>query len=209
MLKAGKKPQQEETDEETPTPQEPFREYNTSNGYAQAPATAIAAPPSQPSVPRAKQKPARRTSSLTLYDKIMNKIGLSLGVLLCIILWGTGGYFTLVWLRSLGLPVQVFGSPVILTIWWLIPLGITILEVGLDPERSPYENRHSFWAWIVILGFDTLATAAGIVSMIQGKNIASQTIEWYTAWLIGIFVGLVLARYPEKFGRGLWRDLFR
>lgn len=213
MIKAQKEPENQ-FDTHYATPQETFHEHN-GNRYTQAsmPAAAIASPPpqpaTQPAAPAAKQQPTRRAASLTLYDKIMNKSGLALGVLICVILWGTGGYFTLLWLRSIGLPIEIFGPPIVLTAWWLLPLGITILEVGLDPDRSPYKNKHAFWGWIVILGIDTLATTAGIVSMIQGKNIGSHIIEWYLAWLIGIFVGLALARYPEKFGRGLWRDLFR
>jgi len=215
MIRARKKPEQETTDE-TPAPPETFQAYPGS-GYSQtsAPAHAIPAPTTspapapQPVAPRIKQQSARRTNSLTLYDKVMNKAGLSLGILLCVVLWGAGGYFTLVWLRSFGLPVEIFSPPAILTLWWFIPVGITILEIGLDPDRSPYQNKHSFWAWIFFLAIDTLATAAGIVSIIQGSTIGSFPIQWYLAWLIGAFVGLALARYPEKFGRGLWRDLLR
>ena len=77
--------------------------------------------------------------------------------------WVIGGYFTLLALASLGLPVQAaigwpweIGGEALLS--WLIPLGVSALEVG-------FARRARGWplvVFILVAGIDFISTVIGV-----------------------------------------------
>lgn len=136
------------------------------------------------------------------YEWLMFKLSLVIGLCLCVLAWATGGYFTLIWLQSLGATIVTTSL-----VWWLIPLATTILEVGMVPTRAPF-----LWCciiWILVLGFDVYTTSVGMAVFLGGRIIAGYEMTGITLWVVSSSVGLALALAPERAGRALVLELWR
>jgi hypothetical protein len=157
---------------------------------------------------------SRRAGRLTTYDRVTRVGGLLVGVGLMLALWLVGGYFTLVWLRSIGLTFAGSGLAAIDAVlargpateahWtavllaWSLPLAITLAEIGLWPTRT----RHPF-TWLIflaVLAFSSFTTAAGVALSLRTDPL--------TAWVVGALLGVTLDLVPEKGVRVLWRLLW-
>jgi hypothetical protein len=157
---------------------------------------------------------SRRAGRLTTYDRVTRVGGLLVGVGLMLTLWLVGGYFTLVWLRSIGLTFAGSGlaaidavlarGPVTEAHWtavllaWSLPLAITLAEIGLWPTRT----RHPF-TWLIflaVLAFSSFTTAAGVALSLRTDPL--------TAWVVGALLGVTLDLMPEKGVRVLCRLLW-
>jgi hypothetical protein len=85
-------------------------------------------------------------------------------------LWGIGGYFSLDALRLLGVPVSM--TMVVPTdaetwrpwLWWLIPVGVSLIE--FQAGRLQGTSRMIWW---FVAGFDLLSTFFGLREWIDGR----------------------------------------
>lgn len=155
----------------------------------------------------------RRQPSQTTYDRTMRIGGLLVALVLMLVLWAIGGYYTLAWLSARGLRLATAGVVPFNALlhlsgdgaqpafhWlgavaaWLIPLGLSAVEIGLWPRRV--QHPLAWGLWFVFLSCDALTTAAGVVLVIPGDPV--------TAWVVGVIVGIALALFPEKAARVLW-----
>jgi hypothetical protein len=154
------------------------------------------------------------------YDRIVRVGATAVGFAGCVLGWLFGSYFTLSWLETLGIgfattalaPIRALlqhGQVEHLLAWttfseswltiigaWAIPLGITLAEIGFDPQRVG--GRTSRLLWGVFLCVDAITTGLGIqpvISRFAGESVA--------AWALAGVVGLLLALVPEKVARRL------
>lgn len=154
-----------------------------------------------------------RRSSPMAYDRAMRIGGLIVALGLMLVLWAVGGYYTLTWLAARGLRVASAGVVPVNALlnlggsgdqpayhWlvaaaaWLIPLGLSAVEIGLWPQRV--QHPLTWGLWFTVLSCDALTTAAGVALVIPGDRV--------TAGLVGIIIGAALALFPEKAARVLW-----
>lgn len=128
------------------------------------------------------------------YDQFMHKAGVIVGYGFTAGIWWIGSFFTLEWLKTFGIATEGL-------YWWMFPITITILEVGLQPK-----TKHIGWGhmlWLCILAFDSYATAEGMSAWAKPQEWAA--LPWFWYWLVGIAIALL----PERIARSLWEELWR
>lgn len=182
---------------------------------------------SVPELPVATRPPmerSRRRPADGQYDQLVRLGATIVGLVMCLLAWVTGGYFTLRWLESLGLAWAGMGAGLALAIIpgngdaaamlaqqhdrllaalaWLIPLGISLAEIGFDPWRSRGPASRTLWG--LILAVDAATTALGTHLILAGA-VGDGALTWGLAALIGLALALV----PEKLARRLIRENLR
>lgn len=167
---------------------------------AAPPAVQVSAVTTDVSRPR-KSAVRTATAANTSYDRWTRRFGLVAALIVVAALWGVGAYFTLLFLKSIGLRLAGAGL-----IGYSIPLLITVLEIGLQPGRSPDSMSRTIWLAILLL--DAATTAAGIMEL--GSGSLDLGIARLTGWTLAgaaFGAGIFLALFPERAGRSLWVEL--
>jgi hypothetical protein len=166
----------------------------------------LASPPAIQTTPRPHpiaDEPEKRTKprrSHSLYNLIIGKAAICVGLIVTAIGWWYGAHYTLIGLESWGLRLTSWGI-----VAWLIPVGISAIEVGTIELRA---NNPPLWVlWFGITAIDAFTTAVGILDghVLFGKPILADDI----GWSIAIAIGIALAFTPEWFAKGLFKDLFK
>ena len=147
----------------------------------------------------------RRSTKPGLYDKVWETIAHLVALSGAIILWWIGANFTLQFLGVWGINVALLGAAK-----WLIPLGITGVELKLWPKEGL--NRHLLWVFLIIGGFDLLSSTVGGVLWAAGRTLPQ--IGWtlpakshLVLWGISLVVAGVCAFWPERLARAAVREL--
>ena len=174
-------------------------------------ATATAADTASPVQPeRIEQTQAARTQERTkrtrtgAYDKAGLSIAYVFSCALSLLLWVAGAYFTIAALRAFG--VQATGA------WWLLPVGITAIELWLMPRAGTRWQAVAFFA--LVLAADVLSSWYGVLDTMGGRFVplgAGFTIPQTGAALhIGaVAVSLAFAFLPEKLARWSIAELWK
>lgn len=129
----------------------------------------------------------------------MHGVGVLGGMAGSIGLWWVGAFFTLRWIESLGLGVSTNST----VLWWLLPLTITAMEVGLQPGNIKRSATSLIWGLVLL--FDAYTTATGLHWWTKEQiGIAMPQLEY---WTLAILIGVLLALAPERIVRLLWNEL--
>lgn len=164
-------------------------------------AVPIAVPPAQPPAqPVAPSRPRR--ASGTAYTTGLYKVALLVALALVASLWYIGGAFTLATLASWGLPIVAWGL-----LAWLIPLGITALEIGTLAGRARIPMLWLIWA--AVLAFDIATSAIGLLEWANGRKLFTfvfSSTDNTSAAICGL-VGIAIALVPEPTARALLKEL--
>ncbi len=127
------------------------------------------------------------------YRRFTHKAGVIVGFGVVAGIWYIGAFFTLEWLKYYGVPVDS-------VYWWVVPIAITLLEVGLQPDTPRINWVHLLWLGVLLV--DAFATAFGASSWVNPQGVL---FPWYWFGLVGVFIALS----PERIGRALWTELWR
>lgn len=152
------------------------------------------AQPTQPTTSRRSLGLPRMRGST--YDKVVHKGGLLVATVLTLGLWWVGASFTLQWLASMGIDIN---SPYL----WLVPIGITFLEIGLQRSKHPVQVT----IWLVVLAFDCYTTAVGLHYVTRHQHGISMPMFEYATLTGGI--GFLLALSPEHIARSIVQEFKR
>lgn len=158
-------------------------------------------PPVQPPAQPAAQSRPRRASG-TAYTTGLYKVALLVALVLVASLWYIGGAFTLGTLGSWGLPIVAWGL-----LAWLIPLGITALEIGTLAGRARIPMLWLIWA--AVLAFDIATSAIGLLDWADGRKLFTMVFsstDGTSAAICGL-VGIAIALVPEPTARALLKEL--
>lgn len=160
----------------------------------------VATPPQdRPQVaPRNKTKPG-------LYDRVGLSLALSLGLAVAGLLWLAGAFFTLQFLKGMG--VALAGAGVA---QWLIPAAITAGELWLWPRASTRPQQTALF--LLILAFDVGTSLIGLVTWAAGRtipNVGTLPAAGWGLWAGALVVSLVCAFWPEKLGRWSVSELLK
>lgn len=152
---------------------------------------------------------ARRKGRRGTYQRVLRCGALVMALGIAGLLWYLGARYTLDYLVT----VRRFGPAVVAMgiAAYLLPLGITCVELALNPRT---ERRPALLIlWFGILVFDALTTAVGF-QLERSADTQTIVVPFFgvLGW-IGSAVGLGLAYLPEKVGRGaavaLWEEMTR
>lgn len=158
------------------------------------------ASPTGAATPKSKPKSARaRAARRTGYERWLHISALVIVIVAMVGVWWTGGYMTLVWLASLGVPVGAWGVSA-----WGIPLAVTALQMGVLVGGS----QNPRWMWIifaVLVLIDVGSSAAGLVAGgYAARVVAATDMQWGVSFVVG--AGLAFA--PEPVIRSATRILY-
>ena len=171
--------------------------------------TTEAIPQVQPTAERSPtQQTAERTRRprLTVYDKIGMTIAYLFSLAAAAVLWWIGARFTLVAFGGF------FGTSLTLLLWWLIPIGITAIEIWLMPRRGARWQIVSIF--LVILLVDVCSSWYGTTATLGGRFVplgTRFTVPTGGAVLhsFAIVAGIILAFIPEKLARWAASELWK
>lgn len=142
----------------------------------------------------------RRRTTLTLYDQLLNSIGLVLVLGLCAAMWYTGAVFTIGWLAERGVTTASVGPLV-----WGLPICLTLGELALMPFFRHQDALRTL-IWLGIVGFDVLTTVSGAEPWLRSQAGALLTTPQGDGTLLAALVlGLLLALGPEPIARHVWQ----
>ncbi|GEM_PF-6139356 len=160
----------------------------------------IAAQPAVPAQPVAQSRP-RRTSN-TAYTTGLYKAALLVALCLVAAIWYLGGVFTLATLASWGLPLVTWGL-----LAWLIPVGITALEIGTLAGKGRIPMLWLIWAGV--LAFDVATSALGLLDWANGRKLFTHLFSTSDGTSIGLcgLMGLGIALVPEPTVRALLKEV--
>lgn len=152
---------------------------------------------------RPQERPKRTRTSA--YDKAGLSIAYVFSCCLSLLLWFAGAYFTIAALNAFGL--HATGAA-----WWLLPVGITAIELWLMPRAGTRWQAVAFF--VVVLIIDILSSWYGVLDTMGGRFVplgAGFTIPKTGAALhIGaIMVSLIFAFMPEKLARWSIAELWK
>lgn len=167
-----------------------------------------------------------RSSTRTMderYNRVTRLLAMVVGVVACVGAWAIGAYFTLAWLAALGcdwagaalVPFNWLGPAVgaatvpgaisiqhklvDLVLPWLLPVAITVAEVGFDPGRTSGRVSRLLWAGFLLA--DATTTALGLYPTLT-RSLGAGLVTLVLAAGGGVFLALV----PEKVARRLIRE---
>ena len=142
--------------------------------------------------------------------KAAETLAVLFALLIASALWWLGGFFTLLCLRQLDIPIDQLG------LWkWAIPAGISAVELRWWP-RARLTEFH-FIIFTLVAGVDLLSTAYGVVAWARGRllplgsgiMVPSEGVELIIPALV---VSLGLTFGPERIAlwslrelRAIWR----
>lgn len=174
------------------------------------PTVPLVAQPAASHVAQPKEQPQpRRTSSRrisTAYDKAGTTVAYAGAMFLAGLLWYLGAFFTLTFLQTQGLEIQHLGL-----VAWLVPLGITAIELWLMPRTGT--RWQSVLVFLAVLAFDVGTSWSGAITWGAGKHIAlfngfTLPKAGLTLHALALVLGLVFAFLPEKIGRWAAAELW-
>jgi hypothetical protein len=153
--------------------------------------------------PAPPNRSSRRTKR-SPYERVVARIALGLAALTAGGIWWVGGYFTLVWVAQMGIPVVTLGVAA-----WIIPLAITTLEMGMLHARP--QSRWAWLCWGSVFLIDITTTAQGLMVVGQTHALFGEPGHHndVTVWILGGLLGIAIAVIPEPALRSIWRDLRR
>jgi hypothetical protein len=151
--------------------------------------------------PRSVRLRSRRFPALRggMYEKARHKIGVSIAMIVVACLWLLGAFFTLTFLETLGFTIDFSALG-----WWLIPIAISALEVGLQPDEVKSSGARIIW--LIVLAMDIATTAIGIHAFGNEWGLRMPAINY---WFLAVSIGFELALAPEPLMRSLWGELRR
>lgn len=145
----------------------------------------------------------RRKAQTDLYNKIGYTIALIMGLGFALLMWFIGARYTV-------LGLQLFGFKTTSTGWYILPLGITAVELWLMPKRG--NHLLSVFFFLLILAFDVLTSWYGLRLDLAGRNLPLGT-GWQlpsngTPFHIAcVVLSLGFAFLPEKLGKWAGREM--
>lgn len=154
---------------------------------ADRPARHMLTPSPAPRPVRHVQPASRRAVgwfSEALYLKVQTVIALTLGLAFSLLLWWVGARCTLSAIAAFGIPVASWGI-----FAYIIPVLITIVEVGLWPSRE--RDLAPRLEWAVFLLVDALTTALGAVREVPWLLPASRSLAFAVAFAVGLLIAIV------------------
>lgn len=174
-------------------------------GLILTPATSLAPsmptieqPPAQPKV-QPRTTTTRKPSSFQFLDQLTESLAYLGGAAIAAGLWIAGAFFTLVFLRTMGVNLASLA-------WgqWLIPATITACELKLWPRQDGAWQRSV--VWFLVLGFDVGTSFKGLIVWGAGREV-----PLFTGWVIpsggwvlnilALVVALAFAFGPEQLAR--------
>jgi hypothetical protein len=163
------------------------------------PAAAPQAPPERP------QTAPRTRTKQGLYDRVGMSLALSLGLGVAFLLWLAGAFFTLQFLKGMGVALAGAGLA-----QWLIPAAITAGELWLWPRASTRPQQTALF--LLILAFDVGTSLIGLRNWAAGReipNVGTLPAAGWGLWAGALVVSLVCAFWPEKLGRWSVSELLK
>lgn len=153
-----------------------------------------AAQPADP--PQAAAQPARRAKAPSPFERLFDALPLLFALATGAFLWYAGGFFTLLALSGVGIPVATLG------LWaWCIPIGVTAVELRWWPDaRLP---GWAIWVFVIIGGLDFLSSVYGVYLWCAGRMLPlgpGVTIPTSGTWplVVAVVAALVLTFAPER-----------
>ncbi|WP_124033493.1 hypothetical protein [Herpetosiphon llansteffanensis] len=142
-----------------------------------------------------------KKKSFTTYDRIMESIAHVTTLGGAAALWWVGAQFTLAFLVMIGMPIHQLSYA-----QWLIPAGITAIEIKYWPHKGL--NRNLIAMFLIIAGIDLTTTLIGGQAWLEGRVIGAFTIPdsgWL--WVIAGVAACFSAFWPEKLARAAIGEL--
>lgn len=151
-------------------------------------------PPAQPAevaAPREEVRPRKRRSSSS---PVGQAVGYLAAMAIGTVLWAVDGYYTLVALQALGLPIEAsLDWPWLLSnaalLAWIIPLVVEAIEQVLLGEKGIL-----FWVFVGVSLVNMVATGYGLWVEFAGE-LGEGT---RTLWVLSVLGGVLLAFGPGR-----------
>jgi hypothetical protein len=176
---------------------------NTPNGQTPPPIQ----PTGQTPQPQEPQRKPRRASTKPqgLYDHIGQTIAYSFAVTVSVALWAAGAWFTLAALQAFGMNTSNLA-------WWLLPIGITGIEIWLMPSVST--RWQTFIMFCLILAVDVASSWYGVIDFFAGKHMPfgpgfTVPTSGIALHIFAVVASLMLAFAPEKLGKYAGAELLK
>jgi len=145
--------------------------------------------------------PRARKKGVTLYDRIMESVAHITTLVGASALWWIGAQFTLAFMALLHIPVGSLSYA-----QWLIPIGITAIEMRYWPRKGM--NRNLIIVFLVIAGIDLATSLIGGKQWLTGRDIGSYIIpDTGVLWGVSLIVACFSAFWPEKLARAAITEL--
>lgn len=166
---------------------------------------AIPQAPAQERPTSVQQASNRTRAKQGLYDRVGMSLALALGLAVSFLLWLAGAFFTLQFLKGMGVALAGAGIA-----QWLIPAAITAGELWLWPRASTRPQQTALF--LLILAFDVGTSLIGLRNWAAGReipNVGTLPAAGWGLWAGALVVALVCAFWPEKLGRWSVSELIK
>ncbi len=148
-----------------------------------------------------------------LYRRVGTTLALVGAAAVGSLIWYYSGIFTL---SFLGTTFRDMAHLIEASPWWqvwLIPLAISAMELFLWPRR---ERRPGIFAirlllWLLMLAFDVLTTARGMLTILQTQDVVLPITPSERQWIeygLALAIGMAFAYLPERIARWVLTDLW-
>ena len=159
-------------------------------------------------VPAAQPKPRGATSTGPgLYNQLGQSVAFMTSLAIAASLWFAGAYFTLAAIAPDTARTLAGGQALA---WWLLPMGITGVEIWLMPRTGV--RALGLITFALVLAVDISTSWYGVIDVVGGqffKMGPGFTAPTGGPWLhaFAVVSALVLAFIPEKLARWAWAEL--